>query len=651
MNLKNTHRCKGYLGLFISFFLVIFSNVVRCSVFDLSNQEFDQAREYKLEGKWEFYWNEFLEPKGDGIHSEPILVNIPSTWNKYKDKTLPILGFGTYKATIILPHNFPDDLAIVTNRVKTAHAIYINGKFVGGDGTPGQTSSTSFNSQNLTIHRLKNIPASGRLEIIIHVSNFIYPRGGFDEVPVIGFAPFLENKNNKQIILTAFMAGAFLLIGLYHFALWIRRKAELTSLVFALLCTTGAVRMFFSGSKLIIFYLPKIPAETMLKIDYLTAFLLVPIMHTYVALLFPGKYSKPVYLTADVAFLFITAITLFCSVYVVGIIVPYYEVYIIFVFLHIFVIGLQAIRQRKESAILFTIVFGVVILSGISDIFVDRGWIRSYFSFHLAILLFILAQAVVLSRRFTNVFIDLEQLNRTLESQVFERTNELSKSKETSDKLHRETKLLSLSLNNILESERKSIAMVLHDSMGASLIGVRTRISSIKLKISSLIATPDEIIQQFDSAIEEMNVIYNKNRNLVRNLRPELIDVLGLKTAIESLVNEYNKNNIFYVDLKVTGDIDKLPEIFRICQEAVTNIIKYAKASEVIISLAANDELLKLKIIDNGNGFNVSDVIGIGLIGMREKVDNLKGKFTISSTIGTGTAIEIELPISSSINE
>jgi signal transduction histidine kinase len=658
MILKNTwfHSCFQFF--LFSIFLICSGNA-QGHTYDFSGEEFNLGKEYELKGSWDFYWNEFPALDSDtsstsiALTSVPIQVKIPSTWNKYQkdDKYLPVFGFGTYKATVKLPHNFPSDLAILTNRVKMAHAIYINGEYVGGDGIPSSDPTKTRNSQNLTLNRIKNLPADGKLEIAIVVANYVYPRGGMDEIPTIGFYPLLENKQNRQIILSAFMAGAFILIGMYHLALWYRRKVEFPSLIFSLFCLTGAFRMFFSGTKLAIIYNPNISAEWMLTLDFLSVFLAIPLMHYFVSLIFPNKYNKTIrYISLSVC-TFLTGVSVLGDLYTVALIVPYFEAYVVLVFINILYIGISSIFNKRESAILFTVVFLVVIVSGINDILLDRGLIHSYYSFHIGILIFIFAQAVVLSRRFTNVFVDLEQLNRTLETQVDDRTKELVKAKSVSDKLHQETKLLSLRLNDVLEEERKTIAMVLHDSMGASLIGVRMKVSSLKSKVNALLSIPEELNVQFDSAVDELNFIYTKNRTLVRNLRPELIDVLGLKAAIESLINDYNSNNVFYIDFKVIGyHTNSIPKeasipIFRICQEAVTNIIKYANANEVEITLEVDDSALKLQITDNGVGFDVQKIIGIGLIGMREKVDNLKGRFDIQSDVGKGTRITIEIPI------
>lgn len=658
MILKNTW-CHSSIEFFLVTILLICAASTQAQIYDFSREVFNPEAAYKLKGDWDFYWNEFPTLNSNSsfiatpLTSEPIKAKVPNAWNKYKkgEVSLPSFGFGTYKATVILPQNFSSDLAIQTNRIKLAHAIYVNGSYVGGDGTPSTNSTKTRNSQNLTINRIKNVPADGKLEIVILVSNYAYPRGGIDEFPVIGSYTHLENEHNKQIILSAFMAGAFLLIGMYHLALWYRRKEEFPSLIFSLFCITGAVRMFFSGTKLAIIYYPDISAELMLTLDFLSVFLVIPLMHYFVSLIFPNKYDRTIKYISLAAGIFFIALSVLGDLYTIALVVPYFEAYVVLVFINIFYIGIISIIHKKESAILFTIVFLVVIVSGVNDILIDRALIHSYFSFHVGILIFIFAQAVVLSRRFTNVFVDLEKLNRTLETQVEDRTKELVKAKAVSDKLHQETKLLSLRLNDVLEEERKTIAMVLHDSMGASLIGVRMKVSSLKSKINTLLALPEELNLQFDSAVDELNFIYAKNRTLVRNLRPELIDVLGLKAAIESLINDYNSNNVFYIDFKVIGyQTNSIPKeasipIFRICQEAVTNIIKYAKANEVEITLEVTESALKLKIADNGVGFDVEKIIGIGLIGMREKVDNLKGHFDIQSILGKGTIIEIEIPI------
>jgi signal transduction histidine kinase len=575
---------------------------------------------------------------------------LPSPWKNYTvdNRLLPATGYGTYRIVVKLPKDTPNDFAIVTNRIKIAHSVFANGKRVGGDGNPSTTKTGTQSSSTYKISRISNLNTN-ELEIIIHVSNFIYPRGGMDEIPFIGDYDRITNENNQRLVLSAFIGGAFFLIGLYHLALWYRRRVELPSLVFSLFCLTGAIRVFVSGDKGILLFIHPIPSEILLSLDFWSVFTAIPIMHFYVQLLFPTIFHKKYIYPTAIMWTILMLVCVFGTLTIKAQVVPIFEIYVAYVFVHILYVGIKAVRNKVESSILFTTVFIIVILTGINDILLERAAISTVFLFHWGILIFTFAQAVVLSHRFTNVFVELEQLNLSLEKQVADRTKELSDSKAISDTLHKQTKLLSGRLNEILEKERKQIAMSLHDSLGASLIGFRMKLTAIKNRLIKNTNLPDDMDNAFQSMIDEINLIYNNTRLMVRNLRPELIDVFGLKAALESLIAENNgNNNDRKIYLNVEGSIDKLDEncgisIFRICQEAITNVIKYAHATEMFIVITGEEKALTLSIHDNGIGFDPSQNIGIGLIGMREKAEDLRGTFEIESHIGEGTTITIEM--------
>lgn len=653
--LLNKHKLSNLL-LRIFILSIALSKIPTASaqLVDFSAQKYDPSKQYLIIGKWEFYSNSFLKSKSE-TNQTPILVDLPSSWGTYQlaGKLVPNYGYGTYYIKVKLPQN-THNLALVTNRIKLAHNVYVNGHLIGGDGTPADTRKKTYNSANLVISRIPDSDQLSEIEIAIQVSNFVYPRSGIDEIPYICDADSIQNAQIKRLIESAFMGGAFFLIGLYHLALWYRRRVEWPSLIFSIFCLTGSLRVFVAGAKAITAFIPGLPSEILLTLDLWTVYTAIPFMHFYVYLLFPTIFNKYFLRGSIVVWVVLTFIVLFTSLTLQARAIPFFEFYVLLVFTHILSVGISAIRQRLESSILFTSVFVVVILTGINDILVERRLIPSYFSFHYGILIFTFAQAVVLSRRFTNVFGELERLNENLEQQVLARTKELSKSKEDSERLHQETKLLSSKLDSILEDERKSIAMVMHDSLGASLVGFKHKLASLKGRIFS--STQNEpVMQTIDEMIKDVNKIYDKTRVIVSNLRPELIDVFGLKSALEAFIKDYNAAGDLLVTLDVIGDIDNLEErvgisLFRICQESVTNVIKHARATEVNIVFKSTADRVVLTIEDNGVGFDTAKHIGIGLIGMREKVQSLNGSLQIESTVNIGTRLTFTLPRNVNVN-
>jgi signal transduction histidine kinase len=141
-------------------------------------------------------------------------------------------------------------------------------------------------------------------------------------------------------------------------------------------------------------------------------------------------------------------------------------------------------------------------------------------------------------------------------------------------------------------------------------------------------------------------------RDLAMGLRPSMLDDLGLGPAIEWQAREFSRRSGVPSTVELTGEINgdlsesERTSLFRIVQEALTNITKHAKATEVRIRLSANHEGILLLVTDNGRGVPAPDSQrrGLGLLGMEERAKELGGRFSLSSSPGEGTTIEVWLP-------
>jgi PAS domain S-box-containing protein len=237
----------------------------------------------------------------------------------------------------------------------------------------------------------------------------------------------------------------------------------------------------------------------------------------------------------------------------------------------------------------------------------------------------------------------LQRARNELESKVTERTRELS---EANDKL----RALSARLLNAQEEERRNISRELHDDLGQIL-------TAINLDLQRAVKTPNA-----EKRLELLRQILTKNdeaRSRIREisslLRPGLLDDIGICEAIESYVSQFVSRTAIPVELSVKCSSSDIPAeatttIYRIVQEALNNISKYANANKVTITLGIEEEKIQLRILDDGIGFDLSQVRTehtLGLIGMRERARLLGGKFTLQASPGAGTFIGVTLPVAS----
>ena len=204
---------------------------------------------------------------------------------------------------------------------------------------------------------------------------------------------------------------------------------------------------------------------------------------------------------------------------------------------------------------------------------------------------------------------------------------------------------------NAQEDERKRIARELHDETSHSLTAMLIELQ--ELRRGSLTADQEghavALKSLIDQALKDIN-------QLAWNLRPSVLDKFGLQVSLERYVEEIEAHHSFSVDLVVQGDAASLPPdveitIYRLVQEAVTNVVKYAHARELGIMLVVNAAFVSVVVEDDGVGFDVGAVTRLrpgehlGLLGMDERVSILGGTLDIESSVGGGTTIIAKVPL------
>ncbi len=247
---------------------------------------------------------------------------------------------------------------------------------------------------------------------------------------------------------------------------------------------------------------------------------------------------------------------------------------------------------------------------------------------------------------------DHRRWNEALEEMVEERTRELSTLYEQLQGREAMCKRLLGKVLTAQEEERARLARELHDTIGQSLTAVIMTTTAVESSLPATFASGKEKLANVrDIAAQALRDL----RNLIFDLRPEILDDLGLALALRSQVKKYLEPAGVRVQIKAAGLKDELPAevetaVFRVVQEAITNIARHAQASEAHISLTQKDNRLIVRVEDNGVGFDPSLVMNEGrkawgLRGMEERITLLGGKFYIGSKPGHGTLVLAEVPL------
>ena len=197
-----------------------------------------------------------------------------------------------------------------------------------------------------------------------------------------------------------------------------------------------------------------------------------------------------------------------------------------------------------------------------------------------------------------------------------------------------------------LENNKKYLSRELHDELGQAM-------TSILLQLKMLQHEQDiEVIHDRIGGLRYLTQqTIEEVRRLAINLRPAVLENLGLIAALQWYIDDYCRYSGIKVELRAPRVKEPLPSeietvVYRVVQESLTNVLRHAEASQVQITLEVNAKELKLQIKDNGKGMTQVDLKkGLGLLGMEERVKLIKGEFKINSHLGQGTEINISLPI------
>ncbi len=234
-------------------------------------------------------------------------------------------------------------------------------------------------------------------------------------------------------------------------------------------------------------------------------------------------------------------------------------------------------------------------------------------------------------------------LNRMAESLAAERELE-------------ENRQLTHVIQKHIEEERRSLARELHDGLGQYVTAIKTFAVAIASQTKE---KAPEVAVSAQTIVQSANHIYDGMHNIIKQLRPGSLDNLGLEETLKDLVRDVQeKYEHMEVTLNLSGQLDGLGEtlninVYRIVQESINNVIKHAQASELNVDLKVTDnDRLQLLVKDNGKGMDVDAVDQtnhFGLLGMRERVQAFHGMFSVNSTLGKGTVINIDIPQLASI--
>ena len=229
---------------------------------------------------------------------------------------------------------------------------------------------------------------------------------------------------------------------------------------------------------------------------------------------------------------------------------------------------------------------------------------------------------------------------------------DITERKQAEEKLKRSSKLLrelATHIQSIREEERTMISREIHDELGQVLTALKIQVSLLANKLNK---NQEPLKQKINSLADMIDASVESVQKISSKLRPGILDELGLIAAIEWQTEEFEKNTNIKCSLVLPKDEiklerDKTTAIFRIFQEALTNIVRHSGATKATISLLNHQSNISLEIQDNGRGITegqVKDFKSLGIHGMIERAMVFGGHVDIEGFPGSGTLVKVEIP-------
>ena len=227
----------------------------------------------------------------------------------------------------------------------------------------------------------------------------------------------------------------------------------------------------------------------------------------------------------------------------------------------------------------------------------------------------------------------IEDERNRLEREVMLRTKQLTE--------------LTRHLQSAREDERGKLSRELHDELGALLTAAKLDVARIKARVVA--AAPDSA-ERLQHLAETLNSGIALKRRIIEDLRPSALSNLGLVTALENLLREFGERcpaqiraSLDPVSLSPSAELT----VYRLVQESLTNIAKYANAKTIDISVSSRDDKVLVSVVDDGQGFEpqTTRTDAHGLLGMRYRVEGEGGSLSLASAPGRGTRVEATLPL------
>jgi signal transduction histidine kinase len=639
----------------------------------------------KLNGEWGFYWEKMLQPNDLNIDtiSPDYYGNVPSYWTDYPQESVKTekFGYATYRLTVLLPKGNKTPLGIDMPVFDSSYDLFLNGKYLGGNGVPGKSEDSTTPEYKRNFFRF--IPDSDTLNIIINVSNFHHRRGGF-WLPV-KMGTFSEVQRQMANSWAAEWSVITILLGFATFFLFFYILSPKDKMmIFLSLATVGlALRPLFT-SHFLILNLIDLDWSWIIRFEYMGLYIVIIGWSWFIINIYPSNLIRLITWFYTILYSMAFIATLFLPVKVFSFITYAYYPSMFFLFIYMIIKSFRGTLKRNNIDIMYFAAFCLLIFGGIYDIMVANGKSGYSFGYLLTYLIvfFVFIQAALLLYKWIRAFdekeklqYELEYMNRHLEILVNERTMELKTRNEEIEKQNSKIALQNKQLSDTIHLKNRIFSLIAHD-LRSPVVNILYMLNLLKEKeykekYDAFANSSIQYAQLVISLLENM-LVWGRGQEDKIKFSPEKRDLADIILTNLSIFKETADNKEISVNFTQVGssnaffDKDLLDIIIR---NLLSNAVKYTPRGgriSILLKDKTNDgEGIMVKVCDNGIGipetkkkyiFTSTEIestpgtekekgTGLGLKLCHDLMKINNGTITVDSKEGEGTCFIITLPV------
>lgn len=641
---------------------------------NLTSIDFNKTKICGLVGEFEFYWMQLLTPSNINESANRLTgyITLPGLWNDYivDGKKLKGDGYATFRLRVKVTDE--DFYALKIKEFDCAYQIWVNGVYeqCGKVGTNKNEEVPSW-KRNEVIFFSKD----KQVDIILQISNFNHRKGGPEDLMLLGKSSSILSYKSKQSAITYFMLGLFFIMLIYNYGLYNYRRKEKSYLYFSIICLLIVLRLSTTSEKNIYDILPTINWWVMIRIEYLSYTIVIPIIYMFMRGLYPDNFPRLYGKILNIACAIVVVIILFTPVKIFSYTPIFYQIFVALTAILILAGLIRAVIQKKDDSVFM--LFGYIMLFAIciNDILYYNKILNTTFLMPFGLFVIVFVNAFTLSKRFSNSFTTIEAL-----------TQELSQSNiELEKKVEERTKLVVAQKQEIenqtlaLQETNKKIVDLgkFKDSMTNMIVhDLKNPLNTI-LNLSMLEDIPqkDFLIHEAGRTMNDlvMNILdVYKYENTTMVLRKESVSITELiDDSLEDvafLAKVREVEFITNIDKNIAIEIDR-SVLQRVLVNLLTNAIKFSplKGKIEVNTTISESNSITISVKDSGYGIRSERLknifehyqseappdsmirsTGLGLSFCKLAVESHGGIITVDSVVTKGSVFSIILPLTNS---